>query len=145
MTDIGPAIRTATLADDYITERLSVWNGAPAVFTRSPVPEDAKFPLCKISPDVTYGDEDGLKSKRDVIVRDVIFYGRVAAPGDTDDHTRRVEAMAYHFRDVFHRNPRALFNDDFHVISINASGPRVAPTDDDSTVARVVTLTVRIQ
>lgn len=145
MTDIAPDIRSAILAEPDITNYLAPWQSVPGVFTRRPVPEDAPFPMIVVSPEIAYGDEDALRKFRSVITRDVIVYGRVAAPGTVDDHTRRVEAVGYLLRELFHRQPRSLGNPAYHVISINATGPRVAPTDSDSIVARVVTLTVRIE
>ncbi|QIG67374.1 hypothetical protein EVB39_045 [Rhizobium phage RHph_TM3_3_9] len=145
MTDLAPSIRAAILAESDITNYLSQWNGAPAVFTRRPVPEDAQFPMIVISPDIAHDDFDGLKARRDVITRDVIIYGRVAAAGSADDHTRRVDAIGYLLREIFHRQPHVLVNADFRVVSINVTGPLAAPTDSDSIVARVVTLIVRTE
>lgn len=145
MTAIAPDIRTAIIAQPDVTNFLSQWNGAPAVFTRRPVPEDATFPMIVISPDITHGDWDGLKARRDTITKDVIIYGRVAAPGSPEDHTRRVEAVALLLREVFHRQPRSLVNPSYRVVSINVTGPLIAPTDSDSIVARVVTLIVRTE
>lgn len=145
MTNIAADVRTAILGETDITNFLSQWSGAPAVFTRRPVPADAQFPMIVISPDIAHGDWDGLKVRRDAITKDVIVYGRVAAPGSADDHTRRVEAVALLLRELFHRQPRSLGNPSYRVVSINVTGPLIAPTDSDSIVARVVTLIVRTE
>jgi hypothetical protein len=145
VTDIAPDIRSAILTEPDITNFLSQWQGAPAVFTRRPVPADATFPMIVISPDIAHGDFDGLRARRDVITKDVIIYGRVGAPGSPEDHTRRVEGVALLLREVFHRQPRSLGNPSYHVVSINVTGPLIAPTDSDSFVARVVTLIVRTE
>lgn len=145
MTDISPQIRAAIISDSVIAPLLAVWHGAPSVFTRDPIPADSTFPLIMVPHDASYGNQDGLTSFRDVIVRDIIVYGRVNPPGSVDDHTRIVEQIGYRLRKIFHRKNDTLANTDYHVISIDAVGPHVAPTDGTSTVARVVTLTVRIQ
>lgn len=145
MTDIKPDIRAAILNEPDIVNFLEQWNGAPAVFTRRPVPEDAPFPMIVVSPYVAVGDFDGLNDMREIITLDVIAYGRVGAPGTVDDHTRRVEQIGFLLREIFHRQRLSLGNTSYHVVSINATGPRTAPTDSDSIVGRVVTLTVRIE
>jgi hypothetical protein len=145
MTDLKPAIRAAILAQPDITNYLSQWNNEPAVFTRRPVPTDAQFPMIVVSPNIAYGNEDALNKERGVITLDIIAYGRVAAPGTPEDHTRGVEAIGELLREVFHRQRWSLGNTPYHVISINVTGPFVAPTDSESVVARATTLIVRIE
>ena len=145
MTDIAPDVRAAILAEPDITNFLSQWNSAPAVFTRRPIPTDATYPLIVVAPDVAHADFDGLKARREIITKDVFIYGRVAAAGTADDHTRRVEAMAGLLRELFHRQRHALGNTAYHVVSINVIGPLTAPTDTDTIVGRVVTLIVRTE
>jgi hypothetical protein len=145
VTDITKDVRAAILAEPEITNVLSQWQGEPAVFTRRPLPEDATYPLIVIPFDVAHGDFDGLKARREVITKDVFIFGRVAAPGTPEDHTRRVDGIARLLREVFHRQPRVLANPDYHVVSINVTGPIAAPTDTDSIVGRVVTLVVRTE
>lgn len=140
MTDLGPSIRTAILGNPTITSKLATWQGAPSIHTRRPVPPDAPYPMIAISPDITYGDQDFLNSPLSVIMRDVIVYGH-----QPDDY-RVVEEIAYSLREMFHRKEWALGNTAFHVVSINAQGPSIAPTEQiTSLLGRVVTLTVRIQ
>lgn len=145
MTDVAPAIRAAILANSTITTRLASWQGASAVLTRLPIPEDVPFPCVVIPFNSVVTDQDALTKKRTVIIRDVMVYGNIAAPGTTEDHTRRVDAIAYELRKLFHRNRAALGNTPYRVIDIVVNGPRPAPVDDDKTVGRMVTLTLRIQ
>lgn len=145
MIDVGPSIRSAILSNSYITSRLSTWQGSPAVLTRLPVPEGVDFPCIAIPFNAATMDQDFLDSEMTVIVRDVMVYGNIAAPGTSEDHTRKVDEIANSLRDLFHRKKRALGNTSFHVVDIVVSGPRPAPVDDDKTTGRMVTLTMRIQ
>lgn len=145
MTDVSPAIRAAILDNTTITSRLATWQGVSAVLTRLPIPEDVPFPCVVVPFNSVTTDQDALINKRTVIVRDVMVYGNIAAPGTSEDHTRRVDEVAYELRKMFHRNRASLGNAPFHVIDIVVNGPRSAPVDDDKTVGRMVTLTMRIQ
>lgn len=145
MIDVGPAIRSAIIADTNISSRISTWQGSPSVFTRTPVPEDATFPCIVVPFAAAITNQDALVEQRAVITRDVMIYGNIAAPGTPEDHTRIVDDIAYDLRNLFHRNRESLGNTPYHVIDIVASGPIPAPVDDDATVGRRVTLTLRIQ
>lgn len=140
--NIAPNIRAAILATPAIANVLSVWEGEPAVHTRRPLPENATYPLVAISPDVTYNDQDFLSSGLDVVTRDIFIIGRV---GQLTDDYRVVEQAAYAIRELFHRNNTSLGDNEIHIVSVNASGPRAAPVDDTTFVGRVVTLTIRMQ
>lgn len=145
MTDVSPAIRAAILGNTTITSRLATWQGSPAVLTRLPIPEDVPFPAIVIPFNSVTTDQDFLTSDLTVIIRDVMVYGNIAAPGTPEDHTRRVDEIAYELRRLFHRNRASLDNQPYHVVDIVVNGPRPAPVDDDKTVGRMVTLTLRIQ
>lgn len=142
--DLGPAIREALIGDTAIATELATWNNEPAVFTRRPVPDDAGFPQAIVNDAAAISDEDGLTSDRPVWMGDVVFYGRKAAPGSTEDQTREVQQTAIRARRLFHRQKWALQVGGFHVIDIRASGPVPAPVDDDKTIGRVVSLIVRL-
>lgn len=137
--DIAPNIYAAVMGNSAITSLLSTWDGDPAVFTRRPLPGDATYPLVAISPDVAYTDQDFLASGLDVVIRDVFVFGH------QPDDFRDVEKAAHLIRKLFHRQNQALGSSDIHVVSVTASGPRIAPSDDAAIVGRVVTLTIRMQ
>lgn len=137
--NIAPNIRSAILANSAITSKLSTWEGEPSVHTRRPLPENASYPLVAISPDISYTDQDFLSSEMPVVVRDIFVFGQ------QPDHYRVVEEIAYSLRDMFHRQNQTLVSSTIHVVSLNASGPRVAPTDNEAFVGRMVTLTIRMQ
>lgn len=137
--DIAPAIRAALLADVAISGLLTEWNTEPAIFTRRPVPSEALNPIIVISPDVSITDVDALVSKRPVVIRDIIVYG------DQPDHYRTIESIGYLIRQLFHRSRLSISPTGYSVVDIIATGPNPAPTDDDKTVARVVTLTITLR
>lgn len=140
-----PAIRSAILNNPYIASRLSSWQGSPAVLTRLPVPEGVKFPCVVIPFNSATLNQDFIASDLTVVIRDVMVYGDIAAPGTPEDHTRVVDEIASELRRMFHRKKGALGNTAFHVVDIVVNGPNPAPVDDDETTGRMVTLTLRIQ
>lgn len=143
--DLAPALRDALIDATDISSQLSEWRGEPAVFTRRPVPADAVFPFCIVNPDSFITDQDGLTSPRPVVGRDIAFYGRKGPPGDASDQTRIVEAMAYLARDLFHREKFSVQPTGFSVIDVVATGPVPAPVDDEATIGRLVSLTIRLR
>lgn len=138
--DLSGPIRAALLASSSITARLPAYKGSLAIFTRRPVPADAPYPMIVVSPDITVTDEDGLSDMRPLIERDVAVYGR----NDTAEKYRTVEELAYNVRTLFHRQRHVLTVSGWSTAQIIARGPRPAPVDDDQTVGRVVTLTIRL-
>jgi hypothetical protein len=143
--DLAPALRAALIGEPTIADPLSEWQNEPAVFTRRPVPKDAADPMIIVNPPAAIGDDDGLTSDRPVVQLDIAIYGKKAAPGDASDQTRIVEALGFRVRDLFHRQKFAILPDGFSVIGITAAGPFPAPVDDEETVGRLVSLTIRLR
>lgn len=143
--DLSSALRNAIIANTSIATKLSAWQGSPAVFTRQPIPEDATFPCVVIPYVVSTTDQDFITSDLAVMVYDIMVYGNIAAPGTDNDDTRTVDAIGFTLRDMFHRKRIALGNTPYHVVDIVVNGPNRAPVDDDKTVGRMVTLTLRVQ
>lgn len=139
--DLAPDIRAALLQSATITALVSEWQSEPAIFTRRPIPEDAIKPFIIVSTDISILNEDGLNSKRPVILRDIIAYG------DQPENYRDVEIIGYEIRNIFHRNKFSILPTDpeVEVIDIVAEGPAIAPTDDEKSIARRVTIRVRIR
>jgi hypothetical protein len=137
--NLSTPLRTSLLASAPIATKLRTYLGGPGVHTRRPLPADANYPCIAISPDVSYGNEDGLTNFRDVVTRDIFAYG------EQPDDYRVVEELGYLLRDHFHRKRFSIISDDFSVASIVATGPMIAPTDDEKIVARMVSLSIRLQ
>lgn len=137
--DIAAALRTALINEATIAGLLSDYQNDPAVFTRTPVPTDAKKPFIVVSPDVTITDFDGLISRRPEVVRDILIYG------DQPDDFRTVEQIGYSVRELFHRKKDSIILTGFNVVDVTAVGPRAAPTSNEETVGRLVTLTILLR
>lgn len=137
--NLAPAIYDALVGYGPIQTLLGSWRSGPSIHTKRPVPQDAGYPMIVVSPDITFNDEDALRTQRNVVVRDIAVYG------ESPKHYRDVEAIAYMLRTLFHRNRFSIDPSGFHVIDIVARGPVIAPTDDTSKVGRVVSLTIRAQ
>lgn len=141
--DLAGPLRDAIMGCEPITVDLGAHMGEPAIFTRRPVPamaaELASYPLILINPESAVGDEDGLTSDRPFVIRDIAVYGQQPT------HYRKVEAIGYRLRALFHRQKFALVPDGYSVIDIRVSGPIAAPVDDAATVGRMVSLTIRLR
>lgn len=136
--DLSSPIYAAIIATTDIASDLATYEGEPAIFTRRPVPADCNYPLIVAAGDVLHGDEDFIDSPMPVIVRDIAVYGQ------NPDHYRTVEGIALDIRDLFHRQRTSLIISGWTVTDIRCSGPIMAPTDDDATVGRIVTLRIRL-
>lgn len=134
--DLAPAIREALIDEVTISGLLAEYNGEPAIFTRRPVPSESLYPMIIVSPDIVINDIDALVSRRPVVIRDVTVYGN-----QPDDY-RTIEQIGYSIRQLFHRQRLSITPTGYSVVDIIATGPNPAPTDDQKTVARVVTLTI---
>ena len=137
--DLGPSLRTALINDPGISGLITEWQGEPAVFTRRPTFTEVFYPLIVISEDVAVTEQDGLKSDRPIVVRDIIVYGH-----NPDDY-RAVDEVAYQIRELFHREKNSIVSTDYHVVEIRAIGPIAAPSDDEEIVGRIVTLTIQLR
>ncbi len=137
--DVAAALRTAIMAQTAISDQLAEHDGEPGIYTRRPLPENAPYPLCLINPAAAIGDQDYLNSDLPVVMRDVAFYG------EQPKHYRIVEALGYLARDFFHRNKWAIAPAGYDVIQVTAKGPIPGATDDQTTIGRVVALTIQLR
>lgn len=138
--NLSAAIRTALVEDTGIAAALANYQGTKPVFTRRPAPDDAPFPIIMVSGDIAVDDADGVDDDRPIVTRDVGVYGQ----NEPADAYVAVEELGWAVRRLFHRRKNVITVDDWHVIDVVARGPRIAPTDDEKTVGRVVSLTVRL-
>lgn len=134
------ALRTAIIENEPIVALLGRWKREPSVHTRRPAPEGADYPMVIIPPEnAAASDQDGLRSKRPVLQRDVLVYG------DNLGSTREVDEAADLIFALLHRQKWALSIEGFRVIDIVARRPSAAPTSDEKKVGRVIPLTIRLQ
>lgn len=134
------AIRTAIVENEGIAALLGKWKGEPSVHTRRPAPEGAEYPMVIIpSENAAASDQDGLTSRRPVLIRDVLVYGK--NPADY----REVDDAAELIFLLFHRQKWSLSIEGYSVVDIVARRPTIAPTSDDKRVGRLIPLTIRLQ
>ncbi len=138
--DLSAPIRTAIIGDATVTAELAAYKGSFPVFTRNPIPEDAKLPIVIVSSGMGMNNEDGVNDERPVLVRDVMVYGH----NDTAEHYRQVDTIAFAIKDIFHRAWRSITVVGWKVVQIIATEPSPAPVDDDNTVGRRIELTVTL-
>lgn len=138
--NLAEPLRTAVIAASGITTQLVAYKGSFPVFTRRPLPPDITYPVIAISPDISKIDEDGLTDQRPILTRDITVYGQ----NEDAAKYRVVEDLGYQIHDLFHNRRMAITVSGWNVVDIKARGPIPAPTDDDKTVARMVTLTIRL-
>lgn len=143
--DLLPALREGVMECVGAIAELDEWKGEPAVFTRRPLPEDAPARLALINPPVAITDADGLTSFRPIVDHDIVVYGRKGMPGSAEDDTRAVERAAFALREHFHRKRFSVQPEGYSVIDVRVTGPSAAPVDDDQTVGRLISVTVRLR
>jgi hypothetical protein len=137
--NLAAPIRSALIGFSAIADKLALYKGEPGVFTRRPTPDGATYPLILVGPDIALTDEDSLKTRRPIVVRDVTVFG------EQPDQYREVEALGYLVRGLFHRQRYSVAVPNFKVVEIVAMGPRIAPADDDDHLARLVSLRFRLE
>lgn len=138
--DLSAPIFAALTGNTAIAAMLPTYVGAKTVFTARPAPADATYPMIISAGDVTRTDQDFVNNPLPVVIRDISIFGQ----NDTPAHSRAVESLALMVRDLFHRQRQSLSVSGWNVLDIVCHGPIVGPTDDDTTVHRIVTLTVRL-
>lgn len=140
MVDLLSNIRSLLLSDLDITQHLSIFNGAKAIFTRRPVPENADYPFIIINPPFSDTDRDFL----DLAFRDVTYNIIVYGNNDTSQNYRNVEDTAFKIKNKFLRLPKTgmTMPVGYSLVRGNSIGPFIAPTDDEKKIARAVSVTI---
>lgn len=141
--DLADPIRNALIGNGPIAAALAIYSGSPAIFTRRPVPSGATYPMIVCAGDVTRSDQDMISDPMPVIIRDISIFGQNGTTGASNQY-RAVEALGLMVRDLFHRQRQSLSVPGWSVLDVICNGPVVGPTDDDTTVHRLVTLTIRL-
>jgi hypothetical protein len=133
------SIRDLIVAEPAITGLLGSYLGAPAVFTRVPVPDAAPYPMVTISRNQMQANEDGLDSYRPVLVYEISAHGRNDLP---PTQYRNVGTLGTLIRVLFHRRRNVTLTD-WAIIDQRCIGPTdLSPVDQITT--RSVRLTVRL-
>jgi len=105
-----------------IVNRISTYDDYPAIFTRTPVPEDASMPFVVIREPFADDPWDTKTTTGRRILNDIGIYGD--ATGDPE----LVDEVARLVREAIHRNPITVSG--YGSLIAKAAGPVDAPTDD---------------
>lgn len=137
--DVILSIRDLILGQPVITGLLSSYLGAPAIFTRVPVPDAAIYPMITISRNRMQSNEDGVNDHRPVLGYEIATHARNDLP---PTQYRDVSTAAHAIRALFHRR-RNITLQGWSIIDQRCIGPtELSPVDQITT--RVVNLTVRL-
>lgn len=130
MSVITQGFYDVLVADATLTALLASYEGAPAVFTTDPAPDNADLPYIVTAGEVSQAPFDTKTTRGRDLRRDIRCY--TEANGDATT----VEAMAERVRELFHREPFVI--DGFGVWVADCSGPIVA--DEAEAYGRIVTV-----
>lgn len=138
--DIKTPIRLAIVADMALVAMLGRFESGPSVHTSRPVPQGAEYPMIIIDCDDTR-EVDALASQRPVVSPQIAVYGQ--NPRDS----RVVDEISYTVRELFHRNRWVLDLTAYglRTVLVTVAGPRRAPTDDETTIGRILIPTMQLQ
>ena len=136
--DVTEAIRTLII-DSSCALGLATYLGAPAVFTRTPVPGDAGYPMVTISGNLNQ-EEDGINDFRPLLSYSVMVHGSNQSIPATQYRT--VSDIAFCLRTLFHRR-RNITLSTWGIIDQRCVGPVDQPSSGQITT-RVLTINVRL-
>lgn len=143
MIDLAPAIRAAILADPLALD-IASFAGSKAVFTRRPAPNGAEHPMVFISPQIPGAILDYVSGDlRREVVYDILVYGQ------NDDATkyRLVEKIGFAIARKFARPSKKIITmpTGFSLLGVRGTNSMVAPSDNNDTIGRMVSVTFLIQ
>lgn len=136
--DLTEPIRMALIGSASIMGLLPSYLGAPAVFTKRPVPGDAPYPMVVISDDITNREQDGISDFRPLIVRDIAVYHT----NEQASNFRSIDDIAQFIRTLFHRQRSSMTVTDWNVVDVQASVPFFVQFQQDQITGRIVQLSV---
>jgi hypothetical protein len=134
--DFLSAIRAAIIASSC-SMPLATYKGSKAVFTATPVPYDAPYPMVVITFAEQDHQADAIRDYRPVLTYRIEVAGEHSAP---PDQYRIVSEVAYCLRTLFHRK-RNLSAAGWGLTQQACTGPIDEPSAEQTT-SRVLTLNV---
>lgn len=129
MGAVSQAFYNRMASDPTLTGLLSVYKGAPAIFTATPIPGDADLPLITAFGNATAPSDVPEASKQGIAVRvqrDINCYA--AASGSAVV----VEDIAGRVFELFERQERAIAVPGWRVVRSRADFPIVGETDESA-------------
>lgn len=136
MINLSQSILQFLLADTNITSKISAYQNSFAIFTRRPVPTDAKYPMIVVSPLVADTDLDFLRCKRRILSYDIAIYHN----NDAAANYRLVEDLGFYIARKFDKLPRTAMTLPVGVSLVKtlARGPIQGPGDELVKISRTV-------
>lgn len=143
MINLLPYLRDKVVSDTPLSTLLSSYKDSKAVFTRVPVPEDAKYPMVVITGPTTDNELDFLDCSQ---MREVTFQIVAYNENDSAEDYRTCESIAYRLNKIFHNMDTFALTlpSGVKLLKSSASLPFAAPADDLQTVAKGIILTLKI-
>ena len=133
MKALSAAIHARLKADATLVGLLGEYQGEPAIFTFSPVPEDAEVPYVVVGASVADVPFDAKDMRGREITRDLLVVSEeVGDSGDVDDIAERV-------RTLLHRVPLVVAG--WGTVLTQVAGPVEVPSDE-RLYGRLLTLRV---
>lgn len=137
MGALSQAFYDRLTGDATLTGLLATYEGGPAVFTIDPAPPDAQLPFIVTAGEFAQAPFDTKTLYGRTAFRDIRCYAsEVGSAVLIDDIAERVRAL-------FHRYPLPVAG--FATVLCEASGPTVAPDDDETVTGRIVSVRIVLQ
>jgi hypothetical protein len=137
MGALSQAFYDRLAGDGTLTALLATYEGAPAVFTNDPAPPDAVLPYVVTAGEFAVAPFDTKTLLGRTAFRDIRCYA--AELGSAE----QIEAIAERVRALFHRYPLPVAG--FATVLCEASGPTVAPDDDETVTGRIISVRIVLQ
>lgn len=137
MSALSQAFYDRLVGDATLVALLSTYNGEPAVFTNDPAPPDAVRPYVVSAGEFAVAPFDTKTLLGRTVYRDVRCYATEAGSA------AQIESIAERIRALFHRYPLPVVG--FTTVLSEASGPTVAPDDDETVTGRIVSVRLVLQ
>ena len=140
MSVINQGIYERMANDATLTNLLSTYNGAPAIFLIRPIPSDAEYPLVIADEDIQVVPFPSKTKQGRTITRSIKVFTD-AASGTRTDNDDIIERIRF----LFHRQPNQITITGYKVIIADASnGPEFTPADE-RTFGQELEVTLTIQ
>ena len=140
MSAINQGIYERMANDTTLTNLISTYRGAPAIFFLRPIPTDAEFPVIVADEDISVTPFPTKTKQGRIITRSIRVFtdAQSGTRTDNDDIVERV-------RFLFHRQADQIQISGYKVIIADASnGPEFTPTDE-RTIGQELEITLTIQ
>lgn len=135
MSVLTAALYDVLAGDVTLTDLLSTYDGAPAIFTTDPAPGDATLPYIVSAGEIAQTPFDTKTTRGRIVTRDIRCYTAASGSAVT------VETIAERVRVLLHRVEITIADHEW--IMAECSGPMTA--DEQDAYGRIVTVRMTIE